>query len=121
MVGETRLKQFVQQISQILATVHGNASSRPPPNLESPLHLPAWAPGATQDSERTGTLQHRGEQWTGPDDALLTTHTSLKLARIKPWVRHAGVKKHPKDVAEAPSPPGITTLRVLQYPLRETP
>lgn len=34
-----------------------------------------------------------GEKWTGPWNVLLTTPTMVKLAGIKPWTHHTGIKK----------------------------
>ena len=39
-----------------------------------------------------GPEQHLAEQWTGPVDILLRTHSSLKLMRIRPLIHHTWVK-----------------------------
>ena len=69
-------------------------SQRSPPHLESPLHpfkaeywvlLEMW--------KEQGPEQQLEEKWKEPYDILFTTHASLKLYGVKPWVHHTKVKR----------------------------
>ena len=73
--------------------MHEFVSHRSPPRLEAPFHpfkagdrvlLKVWK---EQEPE-----QQLEEKWKGLYDVLLTTHTSLKLDGVKPWVHHTRVK-----------------------------
>lgn len=77
LMQEVKIKQYVQQIDQLLTATHEFVSQRSPPHLEVPLHpfkaeywvlLEMW--------KEQGPEQQLEEKWKGPYDILLTTHAS---------------------------------------------
>jgi hypothetical protein len=73
-----KLKQYVQEISQILTTIHTFPFSRPLPQLEIPFH--PFRMGV-QVLLKLGTSKAPEQQvelkWKEPYDVLLMSHTSL--------------------------------------------
>lgn len=96
--GENRVKQHVAQTGQILTTVHRFASFRSLPQMEA--QLPSFSPGIMCSWKLGGNTvleQWLTARWKEPYTVLLTTHSLLKLLRVKPWIHHTSVKKHLMD------------------------
>ena len=93
---EARIKQYVQHLGQTLTILHKFAHCRSVYPSDEPLH--PFQPGdqvLLKTWKAQGPEQQLSEQWTGPYDVLLTTHSSLKLMGIKPWIHHTRVKRAP--------------------------
>ena len=96
---EIKVKKYVQQVSKTLAVINDLACIRDlfpigaPHSCEDEVLLKSWETGPPESQP--------GEKWTGPWDVLLTTPTMVKLAGIRPWIHHDGVKKAPAVLASA--------------------
>ncbi|XP_070440122.1 uncharacterized protein [Equus przewalskii] len=79
--------------------------------VASSLALRFLKESATEDLEGTAPENQLAARWTGPFDVLLTTHSSVRLAGVKPWVHHSGIEV-------APIPQESTPLdRQVDWPL----
>lgn len=88
---ETKIKQYVQHVNQninqhssVCFLYDGLFSGR----TTAPISI--WGQGLIKNLERPD--QELIEKWIGPYDVLWTTHSSLKLGKVKLWIHHTRVK-----------------------------
>ena len=89
-----------------------------PPGLLPVLKLSyihsSWETVLLKAWKEQGPEQQLEKKWRGPYDVLLTTHTSLKLAGVKPWVHHTRVKKCPDNFQPQTSSPAKWESKPLE-------
>ena len=100
------VKQYAQHSGQTLTILHKFAHCRSAYSSDKPfLHLFQLGDGVLLKTWKTqGPEQQLAEQWTGSYHALLTTHSSLKLMGIKPWIHHIWIKWAQPEQDSNPAP-----------------
>lgn len=97
------IANYVKTLSSVLTYVHEFASHTSAYPSDVPLH--AFQPG---DHVLLKTWKDQGPQkqllpkWMGPFEILLTTHTSVKFADVKPWIHHSWIEAALKSQESIP-------------------
>ena len=87
---------YVKALSTILTSVHEFASSRSAYPTEVALHPFRHGDGVRLKTWREQVPENQlTARGIGPHMVLLTMHSSVKLAGIKPWIHHTRIKAAP--------------------------
>ena len=103
-ISTVMIANYVESLSSVLTSIHEFSSHRSAYPSDIPLRnfrpvdhllLKTW--------EDQGAKNHLLPKWTGPFEILLTIHSSVKLAGMKPWIYHSHIKAAPKSQESIPT------------------
>lgn len=106
---------YVKSLNSVLTSVHEFASNRSVYPSDVPLH--SCGPGdwvLLKTWREQGPETQLSARRIGLFDILLTTHPSVKLTGVKPWLHHTRIKAAPSDLEPGPGSPQWWKCEPLQ-------